>query len=181
MNWKNLNESSLYEILDNISDVMYNLHFKTTPYYIKEDIKQFMMMKCLNTLKIGAYDPQYCVRNYFMSCCRNAGSVYVYHSNKLSICYDISDSQVPELTTTDEEPLIIYSQQIYDICKPFSLLYGDVTSMIIDILKVYGIDVTYNHKDNYVNPYNVKESKISLNTLQRILGIVIWELIKEGI
>lgn len=181
MNFKNLHESSLYELLDNISDVMYNLHFKTTPHYIKEDIKQFMMMKCLNTLKIGAYDPQYCVRNYFMSCCRNAGSVYIYHSNKLSICYDISDSQVPELTVPNEEPLIIYSQQIYEICKDFAPIYGDITPMIIDILNLYGIEVTINHTYDYQNPYNVEDTRPTLSSLQRILGLVIWDLVKKGV
>jgi hypothetical protein len=181
MNFKNLHESSLYELLDNISDVMYNLHFKTTPHYIKEDIKQFMMMKCLNTLKIEAYDPQYCIRNYFMSCCRNAGSVYIYHSNKLSVCYDISDSQVPELTTNDDEMLLIYSEQIYNVCKTFAPVYGDITPMIIDILNFYGVDVTINHKYDYDGPVNTNVKVPPMNTLQRILGLCIWSIVREGI
>lgn len=180
MIWKNLHESSLYELLDNISDVMYNLHFKTTPHFIKEDIKQFMMMKCLNTLKIGAYDPQYCVRNYFMSCCRNAGSVYVYHSNKLSVCYDISDEQVPELTTHDDEPIIIYSQEIYDVCKAFSPIYGDITPYIIDIFNFYGIDVTINHEYDYNKQYHTEDEIPSLGILQRILGLCVWNILKEA-
>lgn len=181
MNFKNLHESSLYELLDNISDVMYNLHFKTTPHFLKDDIKQFMMMKCLNTFKIGAYDPQYCIRNYFMSCCRNAGSVYIYHSNKLSVCYDLTDSQAPELTTHDDDLLIIYSQEIYDICKPFSELYGDITPIIIQILEFYGIDVTINHKYDYKDEFNTEKVVPSLNMIQRILGMCIWNVIKEGI
>lgn len=181
MNFKNLHESSLYELLDNISDVMYNLHFKTTPHYLKEDIKQFMMMKCLNTLAIKAYDPQYCVRNYFMSCCRNAGSVYIYHSNKLSICYDISESQDPDLTTVDDEPLILYSKPIYEICKKFAPVYGDITPYIIEILEFYGIHVNINHTYDYTGPCDNDSSKLSLAMLQRILGLCMWNIIEEGI
>lgn len=177
MKFENLHESSLYEVLDNISDVMYNLHFKTTPYYLKEDIKQFMMMKCLNTLKIKAYDPFYSCRNYFMSCCRNAGSVYIYHSNKLSVCYDISDEQVPELTTPNEEPIIVYSKEVYDVCRDFECLYEGVTVKIIDILRFYGIDVTTNH----TQPKSYNNIEIPSNTLQRILGLCIWNIVKKGV
>lgn len=178
MKFENLHESTLYEVLDNISDVMYNLHFKTTPHYLKEDIKQFMMMKCLNTLKIKAYDPYYSCRNYFMSCCRNAGSVYIYHSNKLSVCFDISDEQVPELTTPNEDPVFLYSREIYEVCKDFEEVYGDMTTKIIDIFKWYGIDVNINHeiKESYDN--NVKPSN---NTLQRILGLCMWNIVERGI
>lgn len=181
MNFKNLHESSLYELLDNISDVMYNLHFKTTPHFLKEDIKSFMMLKCLNTFKIGAYDPQYCIRNYFMSCCRNAGSVYVYHSNKLSVCYDISDSQAPDLITQDEELLLIYSQQLYSICKDFAPLYGDIVPAITSILNFYGVDVADNKTVQINKFYNVHTNTPSSNMLQRILGLCMWHIIEEGV
>ena len=181
MKFENLHESSLYEILDNISDVMYNLHFKSTPHYLKDDIKQFMILKCLNTLKIKAYDPYYSCRNYFMSCCRNAGSVYIYHSNKLSVCFDITDNQSLELSTPNEEPIFLYSREIYEICKPFNRIYADPTQSIIDIFKFYGIDTVINHKPDYENSYNIMNEKPSLNTLQRLLGLCVWNIVEKGI
>lgn len=181
MKFENLHEGTLYEILDNISDVMYNLHFKTTPYYLKEDIKQFMIMKCLNTLNIKAYDPYYSCRNYFMSCCRNAGSVYIYHSNKLSVCYDITDSQAPELTTKDEDPLFLYTKEIYEVTKDFDKIYDNITPAIVDIFRYYGINTTYNHEYTKVNSYNKENMEPDLNMLQRILGLCMWNIIEKGI
>lgn len=176
MNFENLHESTLADLLENISDVNYYTYFKTVPHYLKEDIKQFMIMKCLNTLHIGAYDPQYSVRNYFMSCCRNAGSVFIYHSNKLTIFHDISESQDEDLTTYDDEPLIYYSKSIYNICKTYEPLYGDITPLIIQIFEFYGVPITVDHKPK--NPNLITQPPIVL--LQRIVGLCVWQLIKEG-
>ncbi len=176
MNFDNLHESTLAELLENVSDVNYYTHFKTVPHYLKDDIKQFMIMKCLNTLHIGAYDPQYSVRNYFMSCCRNAGSVYIYHSNKLTIFYDISESQDEDLTTYDDEPLIYYSKPIYDVCKTYEPLYGDITSLIIQIFGFYGVPITVDHESKYKEVFN----EPPMNLLQRLTGLCVWNMVKDG-
>ena len=176
MKFENLHECTLADLLENISDVNYYTYFKTVPYYLKDDIKQFMIMKCLNTLHIGAYDPAYSVRNYFMSCCRNAGSVFIYHSNKLTIFHDISESQDKDLTTYDDEPLIYYSSAIYETCKTYESVYGDITPLIVQIFEFYGVPITIDH----VADYNDIRIQPSMNLLQRIIGLCIWKLIKEG-
>ncbi len=176
MNFDNLHESTLADLLENVSDVNYYTYFKTVPHYLKEDIKQFMIMKCLNTFHIGAYDPQYSVRNYFMSCCRNAGSVFIYHSNKLTVFYDISESQDEDLTTYDDEPLIYYSKPIHDVCKIYEPLYGDITSLVIQVFEFYGVPITIDHVSMYSDTFNDPP----LNLIQRLAGLCVWNMIKDG-
>lgn len=161
-------EQSLYDIVDNIVNVVFYKHFNyITNQQLKQDLFQEGYLKAYELLNNGNYDPSMPLRNFIYTGVRNAMHNYLYHHAK---------EEHVDLTELDKYENIVgvYDTHDFNIEADFikSITdrykrYGNFYIPVVEYLNKLGLtNIEVQHVDQQLNPM-LEEA---------IITMVIWEL-----
>ena len=165
-----MQEHSLYDIIDNIVNVVFYKYFSyVTNPSLKQDLFQEGYLKAYELINNGNYDPDLSLRNFIFTGVRNAMTNYMYHYRKEShVDLEILDKYDNTIGTHDVRDFDIDINYVKSITNNFSC-YGNLFIPVVKYLNKLGI-VNYKIQDNEC------EEKINQVILDGVITLVIWEL-----
>ena len=161
------NNISMYEMVDNIVQVVVATHFSyITDRELRKDLMQTGFLKAYELLNNGNYDPNLSLRNFLYTGIRNEIHNTLYHLGKIpTVSLDVLDVYDNVIGYRQVRDFTVEEKIVREVCSKFSR-HGDYFPVVANYLIKIGIL----EGDGY------KETEVDNNLTKSIITFTLWKL-----